>query len=58
MMSAQDLSNAFARNVMIMKMQTDSLTRADSLRQFSFGGNCLNWVLGHIAVSHDGVLET
>jgi uncharacterized damage-inducible protein DinB len=57
MISSQDLSNAFARNVMVVKMQSDGLTQEDSLRQFPFG-NCLNWVLGHIAVSRDDVLET
>lgn len=57
MLSSQDLSNAFARNVMILKMQADGLTHEDSLRQFPFG-NCLNWALGHIAMSRDEVLET
>jgi uncharacterized damage-inducible protein DinB len=58
MISSQDLSNAFARNVSIIKMQTEGLTHEDSLRQLPFHGNCLNWVLGHIAVSRDSVLET
>ena len=58
MINSQDLSNAFARNVAIIKMQTDGLTYEDSLRQLPFHGNCLNWVLGHIAESRDGVLET
>jgi len=57
MLSSQDLSNAFARNVMVIKMQTEGLTHEDSLHQVPFG-NCLNWVLGHIAVSRDDVLET
>jgi DinB superfamily len=58
MISSQDLSNAFARNVSIIKMQTEGLTHEDSLRQLPFHGNCLNWVLGHIAVNRDSVLET
>lgn len=58
MISSQDLSNAFARNVSIIKMQTEGLTHEDCLRQLPFHGNCLNWVLGHIVVSRDGVLET
>src|SRR5260370_25537558 len=58
MINSQDLSNAFARNVSIIKMQTDGLTQEDSLRQIPLHGNCLNWVLGHIAVSRDDVLET
>ena len=58
MINSQDLSSAFARNVSIIKMQTDGLTQEDSLRQIPLHGNCLNWVLGHIAVSRDDVLET
>jgi uncharacterized damage-inducible protein DinB len=58
MINSQDLSNAFARNVSIIKMQTEGLTQEDSLSQIPFHGNCLNWVLGHIAVSRDAVLET
>lgn len=57
MLSPQDLSEAFARNVMILKWQTEGLTHEDSLRQLPFNGNCLNWVLGHIAAYRDGILE-
>ena len=58
MINSQDLSNAFARNVGVIKMQTDGLTHEDSMLQLPFHGNCLNWVLGHIASNRDGVLET
>lgn len=57
MINAQDLSNAFARSVAIIKMQTEGLTNEDSVRQLPHG-NCLNWVLGHIAVNRDSVLQT
>ena len=57
MLNTQDLSNAFARNISIIKMQTEGLTNEDSMRQLPHG-NCLNWVLGHIAVNRDGVLQT
>jgi uncharacterized damage-inducible protein DinB len=57
MINSRDLSTAFARNVTIIKRQTEGLTQKDSLLQFP-NGNCLNWVLGHIAVSRDDVLET
>jgi len=57
MINSQDLSNAFARNVAILKMQTDGLTDEDCMRQLPHG-NCLNWVIGHIASNRDGVLET
>lgn len=57
MIKPSDLSDAFARNVGIIKMQTQDLTHADALIQPPFGGNCLNWVLGHIAENRDHVLE-
>lgn len=57
MISPADLAGAFARNVAVIKMQADGLTHADSLLQPPFRGNCLNWVIGHIAASRDDVLE-
>ncbi len=57
MISANDLAEAFARNVGIAKMQSEGLTQDDSLRQQPLQGNCLNWVLGHIAINRDQVLE-
>ncbi len=56
MISANELTEAFARNVNIVKMQTKDLTHADSLRRPPFRGNCLNWVLGHIAENRDHIL--
>ena len=36
--------------------QTSGLTHEDSVMQFAFGGNCLNWNLGHIVVSRWNIL--
>ena len=52
-----NLIEAFARNVSVIKMQTDGLTHEDSLLQPPFRGNCLNWVLGHITENRDHILE-
>jgi hypothetical protein len=57
MINAENLAEAFARNVNIVKMQTNGLTHEDSLIQPPFGGNCLNWVLGHIAENRDRMFE-
>ena len=57
MITANDLTEGFARNVNIIKMQTKDLTQEDSLRQPPFHGNCLNWVLGHIVENRDHILE-
>jgi hypothetical protein len=44
------------RNHRVITRLTDGLTHADSLLVPPSGGNCLNWVLGHIAVSRDRML--
>ena len=56
MLNAQDLSTAFARNIAIIKMQAEGLTNEDSMRLLPHG-NCLNWVLGHIAIHRDSILQ-
>src|SRR5262249_27711324 len=55
--SLQQLSDAFARNVTIIRRQTAGLTHADSLLQPVMRGNCLNWVLGHIVSTRGLVLR-
>ena len=51
------LTFLFNINYEVIKQQTDSLSHEDSLLQPPFRGNCLNWVLGHILISRDRVLE-
>ncbi len=55
--SAQQLGKAFARNLWLLKRQTEGLTHDDSLLQPPMRGNCLNWILGHLAVHRDYVLD-
>ena len=57
MISAEQLAEGFERNVQIIQMQTAGLTHEQSLIQPPFRGNCMNWVLGHIAVHRDLVLR-
>jgi hypothetical protein len=57
MITAQQLADAFARNLMIIHKQTKGLTHKDSLLQPGTRGNCLNWVLGHIAVNRVRLLD-
>ncbi len=57
MITPDRLTAAFARNVAIVEMQAKGLTHADSLRQPPFRGNCLNWVLGHLAGNRDRILQ-
>jgi uncharacterized damage-inducible protein DinB len=57
MISSNTLAEAFNRNVEIIKMQTASLTHADSLIQLPFRGNCMNWIVGHILTNRYNVLK-
>lgn len=57
MITPKDLAGAFARNLDTIKAQIKGLTHADSVLQLPFRGNCLNWVLGHIAVNRNQVLQ-
>jgi len=57
MLSPNDLASALARNVRIVKLQSEGVTHAESLMQLPFQGNCLNWVVGHLARSRDDMLE-
>jgi hypothetical protein len=54
--TATDLIGALDRNLGIIKAQTQGLSHADSLLQLPFRGNCLNWVLGHIAANRNTML--
>ena len=57
MITATDLIGALERNLDIVKCQAQGLTHADSLLQLPFRGNCMNWVLGHIAATRNTMLQ-
>ncbi len=57
MITTTDLIKALERNLGIIKSQTQGLTHADSVLQPPFRGNCLNWVVGHIATSRSNMLQ-
>jgi hypothetical protein len=48
--------NLLERSYGVLKGQTDGLTHEDSLLQYPFPGNCMNWVIGHILASRSGVM--
>ena len=56
MSDLKKLVEVVQRNSWIIRAQTEGLTDADGLLQPPFRGNCMNWVLGHIADNRDGVL--
>jgi len=53
----KELADTFARNLGIIMAQAKGLTHADSVLQPPFRGNCMNWVLGHIADNRNTVLQ-
>lgn len=40
----------------VVRLNVDGLTQQDSLIQPTPGGNCLNWVLGHLVCVYDEIL--
>jgi hypothetical protein len=57
MITPQDLARAFALNLSTAQEQAKGLTHTASLCQPPFQGNCLNWVLGHMVETRNGVLK-
>lgn len=55
--TAEDMAGLFGMNNRVLHRQIDGLTHADSLVQPPVRGNCLNWILGHILVHRDYVLD-
>jgi len=56
-MSAKMLSHIFNYNYRSLKMNTDDISHEESLISPDQGGNCINWVVGHILSSRIGILQ-
>ncbi len=57
MITKQKLADGFALNLRLINLQTEGVSHADSLIQAPYNINCMNWVVGHIAVNRDNLLE-
>ena len=57
MITNEQLIDGFSLNLRLIKLQTAGLSHADSLIQTPYNINCMNWVLGHIAVNRDNVMR-
>lgn len=55
-MNSEFLATLFGLNIQVLKINTQGLTHEQSLIQPKPAGNCLNWILGHIAVTRDQAL--
>lgn len=56
-MEPKDLTRLFEINAYVVKENTKELTHEDSLILPHPGGNCLNWVMGHIVASRNLILN-
>lgn len=57
MITKEQLAEGFGLNIRLIKLQIAGLSHADSLIQTPYNINCMNWVLGHIAVNRDNVMR-
>ncbi len=55
-MTGSDLAKMFEFSYSAIKRNLDDLSHEDTLVQPDSGGNCLNWVLGHVVVARNMVL--
>jgi hypothetical protein len=55
-MSRQVLGTLFSLNHYAVTANVAGVSHEESLRAPEAGGNCMNWVLGHIVASRNGVL--
>ena len=51
------IADGFQFNMRVITPLVDGLTHEDSLLVAAFGGNCINWILGHVLVSVQRALE-
>ena len=56
-MIGQTLSMLYNYNHHVLRLNTEGLNHEDSLVQPAPGGNCLNWVLGHIMANRNAILR-
>ena len=51
------LNMLFGINYDVLKRNLEGITHEESLIQPEGGGNCLNWVLGHIVATRDNAIQ-
>jgi hypothetical protein len=56
-MNSEILATQYAFNHFVLQKNLDGLSHADSLVQPQPGGNCINWVLGHILANRNSILR-
>ncbi len=57
MAETRQLAKGFRRNTRILERMTEGISHEESLIAPPYDGNALNWIVGHIALSRNGVLN-
>lgn len=57
-MNARDLTYLYELNRIVFRENAAGLTHDESLLAPAGGGNCLNWVLGHVLATRHAILKT
>ncbi len=56
-MNRESLEVLFGANFHVIQVNTNGITHEDSMVQPQPAGNCINWVLGHIVVHRNKILN-
>jgi len=56
-MIAKTLTRLFEINLHAIRVNAEGITDAEALIQPQPGGNCMNWVVGHIVASREAMLK-
>ena len=56
-MGPELLADQLTYNQRVLTVNTEDLSHQDSLAAASQGGNCLNWVLGHVVATRNSFLK-
>lgn len=56
-MGPELLADQFSYNHRVLEVNTQGLSQEDSLASPATGGNCINWVVGHVVATRNGILE-
>ena len=56
-MGSELLADQLSYNHRVIEANTAGLTQENSLATPAAGGNCLNWVLGHVVTSRNGIAK-
>ena len=56
-MNGKTLAAEFRLNMAVIDINLDGISHRESIRMPMPGGNCLNWVVGHLVASRNGILR-